>query len=151
MRIAVLFFFFLLFGCTEKPKVPKGIISQNEMRKLMWDLMRADAYVSDFVMKDTSRNQKTESIILYEQIFNMHSTTREAFKKSLAFYEEHPDLLKTITDSLRADERKAQEQQNLTVKARPDSTIRKRPDSTIRKRPDSMLRKMRFTKKPVKQ
>ena len=79
------------------------------MRELMWDLMRADAYISEFVMKDSSRNQKAESAMLYEQIFTIHSTTAEIFKRSLAFYQNRPDLLKAITDSLRSDEKKAQE------------------------------------------
>ena len=104
------------------------------MRKLMWDLMRADAYVSDFVMKDSTRNQKAESAKLYEQVFTIHSTTEDIFKKSLAFYQNRPDLLKVITDSLRSDERKAQEYQ------RPD----KKPQI------DTAFRKMRLNKKTVK-
>ena len=114
MRI-FLFFILLVFvtGCTRDKKIPKGILSQNEMRKIMWDLMRADAYVADFIMKDSTRkqSQKTESAILYEQIFDMHSTTQEAFIKSRDFYEGRPDLLKVITDSLRSDERKIQQSQ----------------------------------------
>ena len=71
----------LTFGCIQDKKIPKDIIPQNEMRKIMWDLMRADAYVATFIMKDSTRNQKSESAILYEKIFDIHSTSREAFKK----------------------------------------------------------------------
>ncbi|HEV8272696.1 MAG TPA: DUF4296 domain-containing protein [Chitinophagaceae bacterium] len=114
----------LTFGCIQDKKIPKDILPQNEMRKIMWDLMRADAYVSTFIMKDSTKNQKTESVILYEKIFYIHSTTRENFKKSLAFYESRPDLFKAISDSLRTDERKAQEYQNET-KPGLDTTYRK--------------------------
>jgi len=99
----------LTFGCIQDKKIPKDILPQNEMRKIMWDLMRADAYVSTFIMKDSTKNQKAESITLYEKIFDIHSTTRENFKKSLAFYESRPDLFKAISDSLRSDERKVQQ------------------------------------------
>ena len=88
------------------------MLPQNEMRKIMWDLMRADAYVSDFIMKDSTRNQKEESVILYEKVFAMHSTTRETFKRSLTFYEGRPDMLKVITDSLKSDEKKVQQYQD---------------------------------------
>ena len=126
MRISYLIFFlFLIPGCKNDDKVPKGIISQNEMRKLMWDLMRADAYVSDFIMKDSSRNQKTESAALYEQIFRIHSTNQETFKKSLAFYESRPDLMKPIGDSLRSDEKKTQEYQNYIKPLKSDTTLKK--------------------------
>src|SRR6188474_2211864 len=104
MRIFLFFILAIFFSaCVRNNKIPKGIISQNEMRKLMWDLMRADAYISDFVMKDSTRNQKAESAKLYEQVFTIHSTTEDVFKKSLAFYQSRPDLLKVITDSLRSD------------------------------------------------
>ena len=95
------------------------------MRKLMWDLMRADAYVADFMMKDSTRNQKTESVTLYEKIFKIHSTTREDFLRSRDFYLSRPDLLKVITDSLRSDEKKVQEYQNYIKKPQLDTTFRK--------------------------
>lgn len=126
MRI-FLFFLLAIFvsACTRNDKIPKGIIAQNEMRKLMWDLMRADAYISDFVMKDSTRNQKAESAILYEQVFTIHSTTEDAFKRSLAFYQTRPDLLKVITDSLRSDEKKTQEYRPLDKKPQIDTSFRK--------------------------
>ena len=114
----------LTFGCIQDKKIPKDVLPQNEMRKVMWDLMRADAYVSTFIMKDSTKNQKTESAILYEKIFDIYSTTRETFKKSLAFYESRPDLFKAISDSLRIDERKGLEYQEVK-KPETDSTYRK--------------------------
>ena len=96
------------------------------MRKIMWDLMRADAYVADFIMKDSTqhRDQKAESAVLYEQVFDIHSTTKEAFIKSRDFYESRPDLLKAITDSLKSDEKKVQ-RYNDYKKPQPDTTTRK--------------------------
>jgi len=114
----------LNFGCIQDKKIPKDILPQNEMRKIMWDLMRADAYVSTFIMKDSTKNQKTESAILYEKIFDIHSTTQESFKKSLTFYQNRPDLFKAISDSLKSDERKAQEYQDIK-KPEADTTYRK--------------------------
>src|SRR4030095_8640036 len=114
----------LTFGCIQDKKIPKDVLPQNEMRKIMWDLMRADAYVANFIMKDSTRNQKEESVILYEKIFDIHSTTSETFKKSLAFYESRPDLFKAISDSLRSDERKAQEYQDVK-KPELDTTLRR--------------------------
>ena len=122
----------MTFGCIQDKKIPKDVLPQNEMRKVMWDLIRADAYVSNFIMKDSTKNQKTESAILYEKIFDIHSTTQEAFKKSLAFYQERPDLFKAISDSLRIDERKALEPQEL-----------KKPDL------DTTYRKMKLNKRLI--
>lgn len=129
MRGFLLTFFLFLLGCKNAEKVPNGILNQNEMRNVMWDLMRADAYVSDFIKRDSTRNQKNESAILYEKIFAIHSITQEKFKKSLSFYEAHPDLMKPISDSLRTNERNAQEYQNYHNPSSADSTLKKvKPD-----------------------
>ena len=95
------------------------------MRKIMWDLMRADAYVSDFIMKDSTRDKKAESAVLYEKIFAIHSTTQEAFKKSMAFYQTRPDLLKVITDSLRSDEKRVETYQDYKRPQKLDTAIKK--------------------------
>ena len=125
MRFSLLIILIILtIGCIQDKKIPKDILSQNEMRKIMWDLMRADAYVSNFIMKDSTKNQKAESAILYEKIFDIHSTTRENFKKSLAFYESRPDLFKAISDSLRVDEKKSQQYSD-EKKPQIDTTLRK--------------------------
>ena len=131
------FFFFIIliilnFACIRDNKVPKDVIPQNQMRKIMWDLMRADAYVADFIMKDSTLNKKAESAKLYEKIFDIHSTTREVFKKSLAFYQSRPDLFKAISDSLRVDEKKSQQYLD-----------EKKPQV------DTTLRKMKFNKKLI--
>lgn len=132
------FFILLLFfvaGCIRDNKIPRGILPQNEMRKVLWDLMRADAYVSDFIAKDSARNSRTASDTLYQKVFAIHSTTQEIFRKSMEFYESRPDLLKTVMDSLRSDEKKVQEYQNYIKSPATDSTGQK----------------PRIIKKPVKQ
>src|SRR6187399_285236 len=116
--------FILSFGCIRDNKIPKDVIPQNEMRKIMWDLMRADAYVTDFVMKDSTRDKKAESVKLYEKIFDIHATSQEAFKKSLAFYQNRPDLFKVISDSLRVDEKNSQQYPE-AKKPQIDTTLRK--------------------------
>ena len=124
---------FLNFGCIRDNKVPRDIIPQNQMRNIMWDLMRADAYVTDFVMKDSTCDKKAESAKLYEKIFDIHATTRETFKKSLTFYQSRPDLFKVISDSLRVDEKNSQQY----------------PEGKKPKIIDTTLRKMRLNKKLI--
>src|SRR5436190_14013949 len=131
MRFFLFIIITLNFACIKGNKIPKDVIPQNQMRKIMWDLMRADAYVTDFIMKDSTCDKKVESIKFYEKIFSIHSTTREAFKKSLAFYQSRPDLFKAINDSLRIDEEKSQD---------PDE---RKPQI------DTTLRKMRLNKKLI--
>lgn len=70
------------------------------MTEIMWDLIRADQFVQDFVMKDSTKNRKDESVKLYEEVFALHHTTSEQFKKSQAYYQSNPLLYRPIMDSL---------------------------------------------------
>ena len=134
MRFFFLIFFFFFAGCVQKNKIPRGILPQDEMRHIIWDLMRADKFTETYIIKDTTRNKKTESIKLYEQIFRIYNTNLEKFQKSLTFYEGRPDLLKVIIDSLRSNEKYVMEDQYKETKSKPiDSLIKK---SKLKVRPE---------------
>ena len=124
MRLYLTIFFLSAFGgCMQNNKLPHDILPQEKMRNVIWDLMRADEYTGNFIMKDTTRNRKTESAKLYEQIFRIHEITHEQFKKSLMFYESRPDLLKSITDSLNAVDKIAIGKEYQDKYSKPTDTI----------------------------
>jgi hypothetical protein len=95
-----------LFACTNRKSVPSGIIVPDSMRVILKDVIMADQYASQFILKDsvkkdsTHRNVKIETLQLYETIFKLHGISREDFRKSMSFYYSRPDLFKTMLDSL---------------------------------------------------
>jgi hypothetical protein len=95
----ILFLIIALFSCTEKKRDP-NLLTEASMKSIMWDLMRADQFIVDFAVKDSVHNKKQESVKLYDEIFRLHKTTAEQFKKSLDYYSSRPELLQPILDSL---------------------------------------------------
>ena len=93
-------FFLLFFSCTNRDKVPDNVLSPKKMQSVLWDMLRADQFVATYVVKDTGLNKKQESIKLYQQVFQIHNISKEKFQKSLEFYQNRPDLLKVILDSI---------------------------------------------------
>jgi uncharacterized protein DUF4296 len=91
----------VIFSCARKEKQEK-VLPENKMREVMWDMIRADQYVTDFLLRDSTRKKKDESVKLYDEIFRLHKVTADAFKKSLAYYSSRPDLMRPIIDSLAA-------------------------------------------------
>jgi Domain of unknown function (DUF4296) len=89
----------IIFSCARKEKQEK-ILPEKKMREVMWDMIRADQYVSDFLLRDTTKRKKDESVKLYDEIFRLHKITADEFKKSLAYYSSRPDLMRPIIDSL---------------------------------------------------
>jgi hypothetical protein len=120
-------------SCGQVNKRPGDILSQEKMRQVMWDLIRTDVYVSDFLTKDSTINRDSSRLKMYEQVYRLHATSKESFKKSLAYYQSHPDLLKAITDSLRADERRSNEERNIQIKTPADTTHLTNPKAIIKK------------------
>lgn len=98
MRILLLIFSELIFiSCTEN-KIPKEVLPKPKMEQLMLDLMVADEWATYRHTHDTSFTYFDSSKIWYQQIFKKHKTDEASFKRSLHFYEDHPDLFQEITD-----------------------------------------------------
>jgi Domain of unknown function (DUF4296) len=98
-RIALICIVFL-FSCGDKNDIPSGIIKPVKMQKVLFDVLRAEAFVFDFVKKDSAKNLEAESAKLQQQIFAVHKITKEEFYKSYNFYKTHPDLMQPLLDSM---------------------------------------------------
>ena len=97
--VAVLFF--ILAGCRKKNHVPADILPPGKMQAVLWDIMRADKFLADFVLsRDSSLKLETESIKMYQQVFAIHAISKEKFQESFSWYKSHPSQLAVIMDSL---------------------------------------------------
>jgi len=91
----------ILAGCSGKDKVPSGIIPKEKMGTILWDMIQVDQYSAIYLLKDSARiNIKMEDLRLYQQVFQLHGVSREDFRKSFQYYEDRPDLIRTLFDSL---------------------------------------------------
>jgi hypothetical protein len=105
MRIIAGLFLALLVlaGCSDKDKVPSGIIQKEKMESLVWDMIQADQYAAIYLAKDSNRiNVKNEQLKLYQQVFQLHQVSRDEFRKSFQFYLDRPDITRGLFDSLLA-------------------------------------------------
>ena len=88
-------------GCRRGDHIPSNVLPQKEMQTVLWDMMRVDQYLADYVLPhDSALDKKAETIKLYQQVFNIHKITEEEFQRSFSFYNSHPALLKVIMDSI---------------------------------------------------
>jgi hypothetical protein len=97
-------------ACTNREAVPSNIIQPDSMQVVLRDVIMADQFATQFLLKDSllkdsaHRNVKLETLQLYETIFKLHGVTKEEFRRSLDFYESRPDLSRNIFDSLSVEE-----------------------------------------------
>lgn len=98
-QIIVLILVFV--SCTDTTKVPDGIYPREKMEAVLWDMMLADRFSAQFLLKDSAKlDVKLETMKMYNQVFKLNNTTHAEFVKSYKYYLNRPDLTKTIFDSL---------------------------------------------------
>lgn len=102
----------LAVACTSRNKIPSDVLEQEKMELVMWDMIQADRFSSQFLERDSTARKdiKTENLKLYERVFQLHQISQEEFVRSFNFYLSRPDLHKVIFDSMtaRADRRRAE-------------------------------------------
>jgi hypothetical protein len=97
MMPALLLFCFLL-SCGSS--IPKEIIPPEKMETILWQLMQVDEFTANAFTRDSTHNLTTERILRYRQVFRLNQTNKEAFSKSYTWYMAHPDITKTMFDSI---------------------------------------------------
>lgn len=104
-RWAILFFtscfLFFVIGCTNKNKIPSDVLPREEMEKVLWDMIQADRFSTQFLLKDSAtKNVKLETFKMYEKVFQLHKISRDEFVRSYKYYLQRPDITKVMFDSL---------------------------------------------------
>lgn len=97
-----LFIFILVccsLACSSPGKIPDDIMGINEMKPIVWDMIRAGVLTQNQYRSDTLMLRK-EMYTNYEQVFNIHHTTKDEFYKSYRYYLEHPDKHKVLMDTV---------------------------------------------------
>jgi hypothetical protein len=119
IRASIIALFF--FSCTSKTKVPHNILPPYKMEKVLLDMLRADEFFNQKQIDSATRDSFNRTN-LYQSVFALHKTNKQAFKRSFTYYESHPDLLKIILDSMYSEANKKLEAKN-TVQT--DSILKK--------------------------
>jgi hypothetical protein len=89
-------FFVIFFSCKTKVKV----LPINKMKVVMWDITSADEWMKISNSKDSTQLLKKQNISLYNKIFALHQTTKEEFYNSYNYYQNNPNEMKALLDSL---------------------------------------------------
>ena len=129
----------VISSCKQKDRIPSYVLPQAKMKAVIWDMMRADQFLSDFVFPhDSSLNKDSESIRYYQQVLAIHDLSKEEFNRSWNYYKEHPALMQVIMDSIGTTNVNTLP---VTVNPTPDSALV--PSPPVKKHipiPDSILR-----------
>ncbi len=100
MRVVLLLSLLLACGgCSHSP-VPSTYLQPVEIKKVLYDLMVSENYLSNYLSKDLTIDIKQKRSQLYAEVFKLNAITRKTFYRSYQYYQQHPDLQKALYDSL---------------------------------------------------
>lgn len=104
MRALILFAFLgtiLLLSCKGESARPSDILPPEKFQSVVWDLIRADHFITTYEMPhDSSLNKTTQQKIWYGRVLAYHKVAEETFKKSMLYYQRRPSVLSGLMDSL---------------------------------------------------
>jgi len=70
------------------------------MEKVLWDVLKVDAYTKNYFLKDTTKNIVLENAKMQFQVFALHNITKDQFYKSYQYYLANSNLIKPLLDSI---------------------------------------------------
>lgn len=95
-----IFFFILIFLFSCKNKLPKNILEEKKMEKVLWDVLKVDAFTKTNFSKDSTKNIVLENAKMQLQVFVLHNITKDQFYKSYQYYLGNSNLIKSLLDSI---------------------------------------------------
>jgi hypothetical protein len=120
----------LMIGCTNKSKIPSGVLPQARMEKVLWDMMLADRFAAQFLLKDSAKkNVSEETFKVYAQVFSINNISKDEFVKSYKFYMTRPDLSKVLMDTILKRADRLKEENYKPRLANPPDSMPKAADS----------------------
>lgn len=129
MRLLLILLLCTGLSCGRRNEKPAGLIPEEKMTRMVWDMMRADQFLTDFVFsRDTSVDKLAESLRLYNRIFEIHKVSKQEFLTSFNYYRAEGGPLKAILDSV-----SNRPNTSLSLPAPEDSTDQNNPPRTLQK------------------
>ena len=112
-RIAFLIIIPLFYyACKDDVKIPQGILPPDKMEAVLLDMIRADEIINRQTYTDSFAKTPAGRITLYQDVFSAHKLNKDQFQKSLNFYQNRPDLLKIVLDSMQSETKRAEKRIN---------------------------------------
>jgi hypothetical protein len=93
-------FLVIFVSCVSKEKAPSDMIQPEEMKNIMWDIMRAQTLAVEISRRDSMLSDTAETKALVQKVFEIHKIRSADFDKSYNWYVKHPGLMSLMFDSL---------------------------------------------------
>jgi uncharacterized protein YktB (UPF0637 family) len=93
-----IFLVVFFFACSNTSQ--RNTISKGKMEILLWEQMKLDAYLREFVAIDSTKNLSQINFNLQQNIFKKYEVSNDEFYRSYNYYLTHDDEFKNMIDNI---------------------------------------------------
>lgn len=92
----------LLFpACSPKESRPADVLPPDKMEIVLWDMVNAAEFYNAFINRlDSSFNKDSAKDATYASVYRLHGIDKKQFERSYSWYQQHPDKMAVVLDSL---------------------------------------------------
>lgn len=94
------FLLILVYACNNGKKVPAGVIGQEKMGVILFELAMAEGYLENYPFRDTTVNRDSMVKVEMDKVLAIHHVSQQEFRDSYKFYKSRPEIFKVMTDTV---------------------------------------------------
>jgi hypothetical protein len=120
----------ILSSCSRSSRIPSGILDQDRMSALLFDISMAEGHVENAYFRDSAKSRDSILKVELDRVLLIHGVSQLEFLDSYRFYMSKPHLYKVMVDSLQARSQRDQQKMYLQPGQRRKKKSAAIPDTT---------------------
>jgi hypothetical protein len=100
---------FVVAACGRQDEVPGDVLPREQMGNVLFELSMAEAFLENYVFRDSTVKRDSALRMQLETVLLANRISQESFRKSYAWYKQHPAVLRVVVDTVYARSQRSQE------------------------------------------
>jgi hypothetical protein len=100
---------FFLLACGRQDDVPADVLPRERMGSVLFEISMAEAFLENYVFRDSTVKRDSALRRELETVLQANRISEESFRKSYAWYKQHPAVFRVVVDTMYARSQRSQE------------------------------------------
>lgn len=98
-----------LLACGRQDDIPADVLPREQMGSVLFEISMAEAFLENYVFRDSTVKKDSALRRELETVLQANRISPESFRKSYAWYKQHPAVLRLVVDTVYARSQRSQE------------------------------------------
>jgi hypothetical protein len=96
-------------ACAGEDEIPGDVLAREPMGNILFEISMAEAYLENYVFRDSTVKRDSALRMQLETVLLANKISPEAFRRSYAWYKQHPNDFRVVVDTMYARSQRSQE------------------------------------------